>query len=77
MAWANEIKVVTNDDGTVMEWRVNMKVNFIVKDGAVAPRAATKTTVAGAARRTPCGTVQGWGGAVRFFSRLAPQQDRN
>jgi len=29
-AWVNEIKVVTKDDGTVAEWRVNMKVNFIV-----------------------------------------------
>jgi flavin-binding protein dodecin len=29
-AWVNEIKVVTNDDGTVTEWRVNMKVNFVV-----------------------------------------------
>jgi len=29
-AWVNEIKVMTKDDGTVAEWRVNMKVNFIV-----------------------------------------------
>jgi flavin-binding protein dodecin len=29
-AWINEIKVVTRDDGTVTEWRVNMKVNFVV-----------------------------------------------
>ena len=29
-AWVNEIKVVTADDGTISEWRVNMKVNFIV-----------------------------------------------
>lgn len=29
-AWVNEIKVVTTDDGQVTEWRVNMKVNFIV-----------------------------------------------
>ncbi|WP_108472736.1 dodecin family protein [Rhodanobacter thiooxydans] len=29
-AWVNEIKVVTKDDGTVTEWRVNMKVNFVV-----------------------------------------------
>ncbi|EIL99635.1 hypothetical protein RHOFW104T7_05845 [Rhodanobacter thiooxydans] len=29
-AWVNEIKVVTKDDGTITEWRVNMKVNFIV-----------------------------------------------
>lgn len=30
-AWVNEIKVVTEDDGTVTEWRVNMRVNFVVK----------------------------------------------
>ncbi len=29
-AWVNEITVVTADDGTVTEWRVNMKINFIV-----------------------------------------------
>ena len=29
-AWVNEIKAVTRDDGTITEWRVNMKVNFIV-----------------------------------------------
>lgn len=29
-AWINEIKVVTGDDGKVTEWRVNMRVNFIV-----------------------------------------------
>ena len=29
-AWVNEIKVVTSDDGTVTEWRVNMKVSFVV-----------------------------------------------
>ncbi|MEO7067849.1 MAG: dodecin family protein [Rhodanobacter sp.] len=29
-AWINEIKVVTADDGTITDWRVNMKVNFIV-----------------------------------------------
>ena len=29
-AWINEIKVVTSDDGTISEWRVNMKVNFVV-----------------------------------------------
>lgn len=27
-AWVNDIKVVTDDDGTVIEWRVNMKVTF-------------------------------------------------
>lgn len=30
-AWVNEIKVVTDDGGNITEWRVNMKVNFIVK----------------------------------------------
>ncbi len=29
-AWINEIKVSTGDDGKVSEWRVNMRVNFIV-----------------------------------------------
>ncbi len=29
-AWVNEIKVVTADDGSVTEWRVNMKINFVV-----------------------------------------------
>ncbi|MGA9422548.1 MAG: dodecin family protein [Rhodanobacteraceae bacterium] len=29
-AWVNEIKVATGDDGTVSEWRVNMRINFIV-----------------------------------------------
>lgn len=29
-AWVNEIKVQTADDGTVTEWRVNLRVNFIV-----------------------------------------------
>lgn len=29
-AWINEIKVVTSDDGKVTEWRVNMRVNFMV-----------------------------------------------
>ena len=30
-AWVNEIKVVTDDDGTVTEWRVNLRVSFIVE----------------------------------------------
>ena len=30
-AWVNDIKVVTSDDGTVTEWRVNMRVSFVVK----------------------------------------------
>ncbi|MBS0557885.1 MAG: dodecin domain-containing protein [Proteobacteria bacterium] len=29
-AWVNDIKVVTSDDGSVAEWRVNMRVNFLV-----------------------------------------------
>ena len=30
-AWLNDIKVVTSDDGTIEEWRVNLRVNFIVE----------------------------------------------
>lgn len=30
-AWVNEVKVVTDENGTINEWRVNMKVNFIVQ----------------------------------------------
>lgn len=30
-AWVNDIKVVTGEDGSVTEWRVNMRVNFIVE----------------------------------------------
>jgi flavin-binding protein dodecin len=30
-AWVNEIRVVTGDDGSVVEWRVNMRINFIVE----------------------------------------------
>ena len=29
-AWVNDIKVVTSEDGKVVEWRVNMKVSFVV-----------------------------------------------
>ncbi|MBK8285081.1 MAG: dodecin domain-containing protein [Ahniella sp.] len=29
-AWVNEINVVTSDDGKVVEWRVNMKISFVV-----------------------------------------------
>ena len=29
-AWVNEIKVVTDDDGNVQEWRVNLRVSFVV-----------------------------------------------
>ena len=30
-AWVNEIKVVTDGDGNVTEWRVNMRVSFVVQ----------------------------------------------
>lgn len=30
-AWVNDIKVLTDDDGRVTEWRVNMRVNFVVE----------------------------------------------
>ena len=30
-AWVNEIKVVTDAGGNVTEWRVNLKISFIVK----------------------------------------------
>jgi flavin-binding protein dodecin len=30
-AWVNDIKVITADDGTISEWRINMRVNFLVK----------------------------------------------
>ncbi len=29
-AWVNEIKVITADDGSITEWRVNMRVSFVV-----------------------------------------------
>lgn len=29
-AWVNEISVITSDDGKVTEWRVNMKVSFLI-----------------------------------------------
>lgn len=29
-AWVNEIKVVTAEDGSVTEWRVNLRVSFLV-----------------------------------------------
>jgi hypothetical protein len=29
-AWVNDIKVITDDDGLVTEWRVNMRVSFVV-----------------------------------------------
>lgn len=30
-AWVNEIKVVTNGDGSIKEWRVNLRISFIVR----------------------------------------------
>ncbi|MDR3389204.1 MAG: dodecin family protein [Rudaea sp.] len=30
-AWINEIKVATTDDGKVTEWRVNMRINFVLE----------------------------------------------
>jgi flavin-binding protein dodecin len=29
-AWVNEIKVVSDGNGNVTEWRVNLKVSFLV-----------------------------------------------
>jgi flavin-binding protein dodecin len=29
-AWINDIKVMTDDDGKVSEWRVNMRINFVL-----------------------------------------------
>ncbi|QDH69318.1 dodecin family protein [Marilutibacter alkalisoli] len=30
-AWVNDLKVVTSPDGSVTEWRVNLRVSFIVE----------------------------------------------
>jgi flavin-binding protein dodecin len=30
-AWVNEIRAITGADGSVIEWRVNMRINFIVE----------------------------------------------
>ncbi len=30
-AWVNEIKVVTDNEGNVSEWRVNLRVTFVVE----------------------------------------------
>ena len=30
-AWVNEIKVVTDNDGNVSEWRVNLRITFVVQ----------------------------------------------
>ena len=29
-AWVNDIKVLTDDNGKVTEWRVNMRINFVL-----------------------------------------------
>jgi len=29
-AWVNDIKVVTGETGKITEWRVNMRVNFVL-----------------------------------------------
>ncbi len=29
-AWVNDIKISTDADGTIREWRVNMRINFEV-----------------------------------------------
>lgn len=29
-AWVNDIKCITTPEGKITEWRVNMRVNFIV-----------------------------------------------
>jgi len=30
-AWVNEMKVICHPDGSVAEWRVNMRVSFVVE----------------------------------------------
>jgi dodecin len=30
-AWVNEVKVVTDDAGNITEWRVNMRISFVVQ----------------------------------------------
>ena len=30
-AWINETKVVTDGDGNVTEWRVNLRITFVVE----------------------------------------------
>lgn len=30
-AWVNDLKIVTSPDGSVTEWRVNLRVSFIVE----------------------------------------------
>ena len=30
-AWINETKVVTDGDGNIIEWRVNLRISFVVQ----------------------------------------------
>lgn len=30
-AWINETKVVTDDKGNITEWRVNLRISFVVE----------------------------------------------
>lgn len=30
-AWVQDIKVITKDDGSVTEWRVNLRISFVVQ----------------------------------------------
>lgn len=30
-AWVNETKVVTDGDGNIIEWRVNLRITFLVQ----------------------------------------------
>ena len=30
-AWVNEVTVVTDDGGNITEWRVNMRISFVVQ----------------------------------------------
>lgn len=30
-AWVNDIKVLSDDTGNITEWRINMRVNFLVE----------------------------------------------
>ena len=30
-AWVNEMKVITNGEGKITEWRVNLKISFLVQ----------------------------------------------
>jgi flavin-binding protein dodecin len=30
-AWVNEIKVVTDEGGNITEWRVNLRITFVVE----------------------------------------------